>query len=215
LSSLGVKCQGVDTLALTEFSHAAFPVARFDPVLLEELLSACANKVVIENDQVVIRHLFIERRLNPLNLYLTQADAEGRREALREYGNALREIAASGIFPGDLLPKNFGLTRHGRVIFYDYDEIVPIAQCRFRKVPEPRTPEQELAAEPWYGVAENDVFPEEFATFLFTEPAWRRDFAALHGELLRPETWRRLQHDAECSCMPDLYPYRKQARFVP
>ena len=151
-----------------EFSYAAFPVDRFDPELLRELQEEVGNKVTLEDGQVIIKHLYIERRLNPLNLFLEQADGESARLAMREYGNALREISAAGIFPGDLLLKNFGVTRHCRVIFYDYDEIVPIARCNFRKVPEPQTLEQEMAAEPWYSVAENDIFPEEFATFLMS-----------------------------------------------
>ena len=196
-----------------EFSHVAFPLDRFDPDLLAALRAEAGSKLVVEDGKLILRHLFIERRLHPLDLFLKRADRARRRAALREYGNALREIAAAGVFPGDLLLKNFGLTRHGRVIFYDYDEIVPIEQCRFRTVPEPQTPEQEMAAEPWYGVGENDVFPEEFATFLMSDPAWRRDFAELHGDLLRPETWRELQRAAADGRAPDLYPYREAIRF--
>ncbi len=196
-----------------EFSHAAFPVNRFDPGLLQELLDAAPSKVSIEGGQVVIRHLFIERRLNPLNLFLEQADDTALRQAMCEYGNALREIAGAGIFPGDLLLKNFGVTRHGRVIFYDYDEIVPIEDCRFRRIPEPQTPEQEMAAEPWYAVAENDIFPEEFGTFLMTDPRWRRAFLETHADLLRAETWREIQAMVQAEQVPDIYPYRAESRF--
>lgn len=198
-----------------EFSHAAFPVDRFDPALLQELLQAAPSKVCIEGEQVVIRHLFIERRLNPLNLFLEQADDDALRRAMCEYGNALREIAGAGIFPGDLLLKNFGVTRHGRVIFYDYDEIVPIEVCRFRHIPEPQTPEQEMAAEPWYSVAENDVFPEEFGTFLMTDPRWRSAFLEAHADLLRPETWQAIQAAVAAGQVPDVYPYRSETRFAP
>lgn len=196
-----------------EFSHAAFPLDRFDPELLEELKSEAANKVTIENDRVVISHLYIERRLNPLNLYLEQVDEEKQRLAMREYGNALREIAASGIFPGDLLLKNFGVTRHGRVIFYDYDEIVPINECRFREIPEAMTPEQEMASEPWYSIAENDVFPEEFMTFLMNNPAWRKLFREEHGGLAEASTWRDLQEIAALGKSLDVYPYRRLISF--
>ena len=196
-----------------EFSYAAFPVERFDPELLKELTGEASNKVSIEDGKVIIKHLYIERRLNPLNLFLESADEDTRRQAMREYGNALREISASGIFPGDLLLKNFGVTRHCRVIFYDYDEIVPIDQCNFRKVPEPQTYEQEMASEPWYSVAENDVFPEEFATFLMTDLGWRKLFNQEHGDLLRADTWQQLQIDAQQERAPDLYPYRREIRF--
>jgi isocitrate dehydrogenase kinase/phosphatase len=196
-----------------EFSHAAFPLDRFDPELLEELKSEAANKVTIENDRLVISHLYIERRLNPLNLYLEQVDEEKQRLAMREYGNALREIAASGIFPGDLLLKNFGVTRHGRVIFYDYDEIVPINECRFREIPEAMTPEQEMASEPWYSIAENDVFPEEFMTFLMNNPTWRKLFREEHGGLAEASTWRDLQEIAARGKSLDVYPYRRSISF--
>ncbi len=198
-----------------EFSHAALPVDRFDPDLLQQLLEAAPSKVGIEGEQVVIRHLFIERRLNPLNLFLEQASESALRRAMCEYGNALREIAGAGIFPGDLLLKNFGVTRHGRVIFYDYDEIAPIEACRFRRIPEPQTPEQEMAAEPWYSVAENDVFPEEFATFLMTDRRWRRAFLEAHADLLRAGTWRAIQAAVAVGHVPDVYPYRSGIRFSP
>lgn len=196
-----------------EFSYAAFPVERFAPELLQQLQAQASSKVSIEQGKVIIKHLYIERRLVPLNLFLEQADESTARLAMREYGNALREIAVSGIFPGDLLLKNFGVTRHCRVIFYDYDEIVPIDQCNFRKVPEPMTPEQEMAAEPWYSVADNDIFPEEFVTFLMSDPGWRRLFLQEHADLLSAEHWRQLQADAARERTPDLYPYRREIRF--
>ncbi len=196
-----------------EFSYAAFPVTRFAPELLAELQHEAANKISLEDGQVIIKHLYIERRLTPLNLYLEKAaEAQGQR-AMFEYGQALREIAAAGIFPGDLLLKNFGVTRHCRVIFYDYDEIAPIAECHFRKVPEPQTPEQEMAAEPWYSVAENDIFPEEFVTFLMSHPDWRRWFRESHADLLAADTWRQLQQDAAAGRAVDIYPYRQEVRF--
>jgi isocitrate dehydrogenase kinase/phosphatase len=196
-----------------EFSYAAFPIERFDPELLQELQQEAANKVSIEDGKVVIKHLYIERRLNPLNLFLEGVDEEVQRLAIRDYGNALREISAAGIFPGDLLLKNFGVTRHCRVIFYDYDEIVPINQCNFRRVPEARTYEQEMASEPWYSVGEHDIFPEEFATFLMSDPGWRKLLRQEHGDLLQADTWQRLQRDAACGRAPDVYPYRRECRF--
>lgn len=197
-----------------EFSYAAFPVDRFTPELLAELQDEAGNKVSIEDGQVIIKHLYIERRLTPLNLYLEQeADDLAACLAMREYGNALREISGAGVFPGDLLLKNFGVTRHGRVIFYDYDEIVPIAECNFRDIPEPRTPEQEMASEPWYSIAENDIFPEEFATFLISNPKWRKMFRDEHGDLLSAAAWKELQHHASEGKAPDVYPYRREIRF--
>ncbi|MDR9436604.1 MAG: bifunctional isocitrate dehydrogenase kinase/phosphatase [Thiohalophilus sp.] len=176
-----------------EFSYTAFPVERFTDELLEELQTEAASQVSFEDNQLIIKHLFIERRLEPLNLYLERADEEGTRHALQDYGDAIHDIAAAGIFPGDLLTKNFGITSYGRVIFYDYDEIMPMDECHFRHIPPPRYPEDELAAEPWYSVGPNDIFPEEFAVFLFTDPRQRELFTRLHPELLDADYWQQLQ----------------------
>ncbi len=197
-----------------EFSYTAFPRARFTPELLRELQQDAPSQVLLEGDSVVIKHLFIERRLNPLNLFLEEAGPAAAADALREYGDAIKDIAAAGIFPGDLLFKNFGVTRHGRVIFYDYDEIVPISQCRFRRIPPPRTPEDEWAAEPWYSVGPDDVFPEEFATFLFSDPQWRRAFAQRHADLLDAAYWRSIQQEVAAGGFPDVFPYRRHIRFL-
>ncbi len=176
-----------------EFSYTAFPVDRFTDDLLEELKTEAASQVSFEGHQLIIKHLFIERRLEPLNLYLERADEEGIHQALQDYGDAIHDIAAAGIFPGDLLTKNFGITSYGRVIFYDYDEIMPMDECHFRHIPPPRYPEDELAAEPWYSVGPNDIFPEEFAVFLFTVPHQRELFTRLHPELLDAGYWQQLQ----------------------
>jgi len=186
-----------------EFSYTAFPVERFTDDLLAELQEEAASQVTIEDDRLVIKHLFIERRLEPLNLYLERAGAEAARDALQDYGDAIRDIAAAGIFPGDLLPKNFGITRYGRVIFYDYDEIVPLGECNFRRIPPPRYPEDELAAEPWYSVGPNDIFPEEFAGFLFSNPGHRRIFEQLHPGLLNADDWSMLQRYVAEGRYPD------------
>ena len=176
-----------------EFSYTAFPLGRFSDELLDELRSEAASQLIIENDTLIIKHLFIERRLQPLNLYLERAGGGDLEDALREYGNAVREIAAAGLFHGDLLLKNFGYTRHGRVIFYDYDEVMPIGDCKFRKIPPPRNPEDELAGEPWYSIDSNDVFPEEFATFLMTDHEHKQIFTRLHAELFEANYWKQLQ----------------------
>jgi isocitrate dehydrogenase kinase/phosphatase len=198
-----------------EFSYTAFPLARFTPELLAELQQDAPSQVLIEGESVVIKHLFIERRLDPLNLYLETACGPGRVEqALQEYGDAIKDIAAAGIFPGDLLFKNFGVTRHRRVIFYDYDEIVPISQCQFRRIPPPRTPEDEWAAEPWYSVGPDDVFPEEFATFLLNNPDWRRIFVRQHAELMDADYWKALQDTVARGGFPDIFPYRREIRFL-
>ena len=186
-----------------EFSYTAFPLNRFTDELLEELQTEAASQISIEGDQLVIKHLFIERRLEPLNLYLERANAAGVQHALKEYGDAICDISAAGIFPGDLLPKNFGITRYGRVIFYDYDEIVPLLDCNFRHIPPPRYPEDEFAAEPWYSVGVNDIFPEEFPDFLITDPVQRQLLKQLHPNLFQAEYWSTLQSFVAADRYPD------------
>jgi isocitrate dehydrogenase kinase/phosphatase len=186
-----------------EFSFTAFPVDRFNDDLLQELKTEAASQVSIEGDRLVIKHLFIERRLEPLNLYLKRADAKETRHAIKEYGDAIRDIAAAGIFAGDLLIKNFGITSYGRVIFYDYDEIQPLGEVNFRKIPLPQHPEDEMSAEPWYSVGVNDVFPEEFAVFLFGDNEQRKLFKEYHPGLLDAEYWKNLQRVVAEDRFPD------------
>ncbi|HEY5646428.1 MAG TPA: bifunctional isocitrate dehydrogenase kinase/phosphatase [Pseudomonadales bacterium] len=197
-----------------EFENLVLPRNRFDPELLDELLTVAASSVMIEGDKVHIRHVYTERLMTPLNLFIEQASPEEIDEALDEYGNAIKQLAAANIFPGDMLLKNFGITRHGRVVFYDYDEICYLTDVNFRAIPEARTPEEELASEPWYSVGPNDVFPEEFRRFLFGKPGIKRRFTEMHGELFDPEYWKGLQREIRAGHVMDVFPYRRKKRFV-
>jgi isocitrate dehydrogenase kinase/phosphatase len=197
-----------------EFTNLRLPRDRFDPELLEELLAVAAESVTLEEDAVVIHHCYTERQMTPLNLYLEEASDEDIKSALDEYGNAIRQLAAANIFPGDMLLKNFGVTRHGRVVFYDYDEISYLTEVNFREIPEPRTPEEEMAAEPWYSVGPLDVFPEEFPRFLFANPRIKRLFTQLHGEIFDAAYWRGLQASIQQGFVMDVYPYRRRHRFA-
>ena len=196
-----------------EFKNLRLPLARFDPELIDELRAAAPSALRIEGGELRIRHLYTERAMTPLNLYIENASQATLTEALDEYGNAIKQLAAANIFPGDMLLKNFGVTRHRRVVFYDYDEICFLTDVNFRAVPEPRTPEEEMAAEPWYSVGPNDVFPEEFRRFLFGKPEIKRLFAALHGDLFTPEYWRGLQQAIMDGQAMDVFPYRRKRRF--
>jgi len=193
-----------------EFSDFRFPKERFAPDCLAELLEVAPSTVVLEaSGQVLIRHCWTERRMIPLNLYLEQASQEQQKEVLDDYGLAIKQLAAANIFPGDMLLKNFGVTRHGRVVFYDYDEICFLDEVNFRRIPPPRYPEDEMAAEPWYSIAPQDVFPEEFPTFLFADTAQRRLFNELHGELFVAEYWQSLQQAIAAGKIIDVFPYRR------
>ncbi|WP_295436406.1 bifunctional isocitrate dehydrogenase kinase/phosphatase [uncultured Thiodictyon sp.] len=196
-----------------EYSHVAFPLTRIAPELREQLETECADSLEVDGAALIIKHLYIERRMTPLNLYLHTADEDEILHAVREYGDAIRHLAAANIFPGDFLYKNFGVTRQGRVVFYDYDEICYLTECNFREIPEPPYPEMEMSAEPWYSPGPADVFPEEFATFLLTDPRIRRIFLTLHRDLLDPTWWRARQAVIRSGRLDDIFPYPADRRF--
>jgi isocitrate dehydrogenase kinase/phosphatase len=203
-----------DTL---EYSLVALPLERFDAALLEELKSEAASNIEFEDDKVVIKHVYIERRMQPLNLYLAEASADNDaarvRQALHEYGYAIKELAGAGIFPGDMLLKNFGVTRHDRVVFYDYDEIAYMIECNFRRIPPPRSIEDEMSAEPYYSIGPHDVFPEQFARFLVSDPQAREVFLERHADLMQPEYWAGKQARIRAGVQEDVYPYPEEIRF--
>jgi isocitrate dehydrogenase kinase/phosphatase len=203
-----------DTL---EYSDVAFPLARFSDPLLEQLRRDAPSLLETEGDRIVIRHLYIERRMVPLNLYLQDAERSGDEARLehgvREYGNAIRDLVAANIFPGDMLYKNFGLTRQGRVVFYDYDEIEYLTDCQFRDIPAPRNEDDEMAAEPWYPIGRHDVFPEQFERFLLGNPKIRKVFMQHHAELLQRAWWQSHKERIQAGIVDDVFPYPQQMRF--
>jgi isocitrate dehydrogenase kinase/phosphatase len=192
-----------------EFKLVKFPKSRFSPELLEELLTETAGTVHEDGDELVIDHMYIERRMTPLNLYVRMATREQAEKAVLDYGQAIRDLAVTNIFPGDLLLKNFGVTRHGRVIFYDYDELCLVTDCRFREVPEPRYEEDEMLADTWYYVADNDVFPETFINFLGFDPHLKEVFLSAHREVLTAEWWRGIQERLREGDVLEVLPYHK------
>ena len=196
-----------------EFQNFSFPKERFDEELLAELRKVCPSALQENEDEIIIKHLYTERQMIPLNLYIESCSDAELRSALDEYGNAIAQLAAANIFPGDMLLKNFGITRHGRVVFYDYDEISYLSEMNFRKIPEPQTPEQEMASEPWYSVAAEDVFPEEFRRFLFGKRRIKELFTSMHGNLFEAEYWRSLQDAIGDGEVSDVFPYRRKKRF--
>jgi isocitrate dehydrogenase kinase/phosphatase len=195
------------------FKGLAFPIDCFPDDLLAELAFVAPSVVRIEDGTVVLNHLYTERRVRPLNLYLREASEADAVAAILDYGEAIRDLAESNIFPGDLLLKNFGVSRHGRVIFYDYDELATLAECHFRRLPAPRSFEDEMAAEPWFSVAENDVFPEEFIHFMVPAGPLRDAFLAAHRDLLDPDWWTATQERARNGEVPDTFPYAVAKRL--
>ena len=196
-----------------EYRHFSFPRHRFSDELIHELLTIAPSIVTVTDDDVIIKHLYMERRMIPFNIYIETANDADLRYAVNEYGNAIKQLAAANIFPGDMLFKNFGVTRHKRVVFYDYDEITYMNEMNFRTIPEPRYPEDEMAAEPWYSVGINDVFPEEFRTFLLINPKVKTLFNELHQDLFEASYWQHLQNNISQELYPDVFPYHARHRL--
>lgn len=196
-----------------EFENFVLEKRQIDPALMALLLQEAPQKITDLGDKIAIRHLYIERRMVPLNIWLEQVQGQQLRDAIEEYGNAIRQLAAANIFPGDMLFKNFGVTRHGRVVFYDYDEICYMTEVNFRDIPPPRYQEDEMASEPWYSVAPGDVFPEEFRHWLCADPRIKPLFEEMHAELFQAEYWRALQARIRHGHVEDVYAYRRRQRF--
>jgi len=190
-----------------EFKRIRLPRARFAPDMLEELVAECALNVQPEGNDLVIGHAYIERRMVPLNLYLRTATPEQAELAVIDYGQSIRDLAYTNIFAGDLLLKNFGVTRHSRVIFYDYDELCRVTDCRFRDLPQAQSVEDEMRDEPWFHVADNDVFPETFLRFLGFEGRLLDVFLEKHGEILEAGWWRTLQERLTAGDVVEVLPY--------
>ena len=196
-----------------EFENFVLEKRQISAALMALLQAEVPEKIADLGDRIVIRHLYIERRMVPLNIWLELVEGQQLRDAIEEYGNAIRQLAAANIFPGDMLFKNFGVTRHGRVVFYDYDEICYMTEVNFRDIPPPRYPEDELSSEPWYSVAPGDVFPEEFRHWLCADPRIGPLFEEMHADLFRAEYWRSLQARIREGHVEDVYAYRRRQRF--
>ena len=210
-----------DTL---EYSLVAFPRQRFSDELIAEIQKFAPSQIEISDrdgdgqQEVIIQHLYIERRLIPLNMHLQEALEAGARQQMErsviEYGNAIKDLVAANIFPGDMLWKNFGVTRDGKVVFYDYDEIEYLTDCHFRRVPQPRTEEEEMSGEIWYTVRPHDVFPETFAPFLLGNDAVREVFMQHHADLLGVEFWQSHKERILAGHVYDVFPYDTRRRFT-
>ena len=199
-----------DTL---EYSNVAFPHERFEQELVDELRHYCPSLLEQDGDVLVLRHVYIERRMIPLNIYLQEASLGQIEAAVIEYGNAIKDLLRANIFPGDMLWKNFGVTRHGKVVFYDYDEIEYLTDCNFRKVPAARNEEEEMSGEIWYRVGPRDVFPETFGPFLLGNPGVRNVFMRHHADLLDAAYWHAHKERILAGYVHDVFPYEPSKRF--
>ena len=199
-----------DTL---EYSNVAIPMDRIDPELLAELRRSAAGSIEEIGDKLVIRHVYIERRMEPLDHYLAQASPARKRRAIQDFGQSIRDMVGANIFPGDMLKKNFGVTRSRRVVFYDYDEICYITDCNFRRIPPARSYEDEISDTPWYSIGQNDVFPESFGPFFFTNNEDMALFKKDHAELLDPAWWNRTKDTILAGGLIDVFPYPIKRRF--
>ena len=199
-----------DTL---EYSSVALPLSRLDDALLRELEKEVPSMIEYEGENLVIKHLYIERRMVPLNIFLQSGDDAAVEHGIKEYGKAIKELMQANIFPGDMLYKNFGVTRHGRVVFYDYDEIEYLTDCNVRAVPPPRNEEDELSGEPWYAVGPHDIFPETYGTFLLGDPRVREYFMKHHADFFEPALWQSHKDHLLKGELPDFFPYDEAVRF--
>ena len=196
------------------FRHLRFPAARFDPALLRELRESCAASVVEDGEDVVLELCYVQRRLRPLDLYLREQGAEAQREAALDYGQAIVDLARNDIFPGDMLLKNFGVSRHRRVVFYDYDEIRAVSELQFRDWPAATSHEEQIADEPWFHVGPDDVFPERFGQFMGLPPPLLAALRTTHPGLFQPQWWRDLQGRLRAGQWPDTPPYPDALRLA-
>ena len=208
---------------MLEYSSVVLPLYRFTDDLLADLKGTCESSIsFITNeegvDQLILDHVYIERRMVPLNLAIEEAqqkeDMERLEFLIRSFGDAIKELSAANIFPGDLLYKNFGVTRLERVVFYDYDEIVYLTDCNFRKIPAPRNTQELMSAEPWYSVEKNDIFPEEFSRFLLGNDKIKEFFMKYHADLLDADFWIQKQQNIKKGIYEDVYPYPQSYRMI-
>jgi isocitrate dehydrogenase kinase/phosphatase len=196
-----------------EYSQVALPRARFHPELIRELMQMCPSLVELDASTVVLKHVYIERRMTPLNIYLQHATDAELDAAIRGYGQAIKDLAAANIFPGDMLYKNFGVTRLGRIVFYDYDEIEYMTDCNFRQIPQSAHEDDELSGEPWYRVEKGDVFPENWGPFLLGDPRIRAALMKHHADLFTPGFWQARKERILRGQLEDVFPYPPEKRF--
>ena len=196
-----------------EFRYLAFDLSRFSDELLEQMKSQIGSSMVISDKALILKHVYVERKMTPLNLYINQCDNKTLESVMHDYGKAIKELAGANIFPGDMLMKNFGVTRWGRVVFYDFDEICPLTDCNFREVPQTQNALEELSSNSYFDIAENDIFPSQFKVFFSANDIAFNYFNNEHSNLFLATFWQECQQQVKAGYLPDVYPYKQSWRF--
>ncbi|MEH6815800.1 MAG: bifunctional isocitrate dehydrogenase kinase/phosphatase [Pseudoalteromonas distincta] len=196
-----------------EFRYLAFDLSRFSDELLEQMKSQIGSSMVISGKALILKHVYVERKMTPLNLYITRCDNKTLERVMHDYGKAIKELAGANIFPGDMLMKNFGVTRWGRVVFYDFDEICPLTDCNFREVPQTQNALEELSSNSYFDIAENDIFPSQFKVFFSANEIAFNYFNNEHSNLFLATFWQGCQQQVHNGYLPDVYPYKQSWRF--
>ncbi|MBH0018958.1 bifunctional isocitrate dehydrogenase kinase/phosphatase [Pseudoalteromonas sp. SWXJ133] len=196
-----------------EFRYLAFDLSRFSDELLEQMKSQIGSSMVISGKALILKHVYVERKMTPLNLYINQCDNKTLERVMHDYGKAIKELAGANIFPGDMLMKNFGVTRWGRVVFYDFDEICPLTDCNFREVPQTQNALEELSSNSYFDIAENDIFPSQFKVFFSANEIAFNYFNNEHSNLFLATFWQGCQQQVHNGYLPDVYPYKQSWRF--
>ena len=196
-----------------EFRYLAFDLSRFSDELLEQMKSQIGSSIVISGKALILKHVYVERKMTPLNLYINQCDNKTLESVMHDYGKAIKELAGANIFPGDMLMKNFGVTRWGRVVFYDFDEICPLTDCNFREVPQTQNALEELSSNSYFDIAENDIFPSQFKVFFSANEVAFNYFNNEHSNLFLATFWQDCQQQVHNGYLPDVYPYKQSWRF--
>ncbi|MBB1402096.1 bifunctional isocitrate dehydrogenase kinase/phosphatase [Pseudoalteromonas sp. SG45-1] len=196
-----------------EFRYLAFDLSRFSDELLEQMKNQIGSSMVISGKALILKHVYVERKMTPLNLYINQCDNKTLESVMHDYGKAIKELAGANIFPGDMLMKNFGVTRWGRVVFYDFDEICPLTDCNFREVPQTQNALEELSSNSYFDIAENDIFPSQFKVFFSANEVAFNYFNNEHSNLFLATFWQDCQQQVHNGYLPDVYPYKQSWRF--
>lgn len=196
-----------------EFEYFKIPLKRVSSELMKELRNTTNSLLQIKEDYLILKHLYTERKMIPLNIFLETCTVEEGKRAVEDYGRAILQLAQANIFPGDMMTKNFGLTRQKRVIFYDYDEIEFLGDMNFREKPKAENYEQIYAAEPWYEIKKNDVFPEDFRRWMIGRADLKPHFLEYHKDLFDPRYWNSIQQRIQKGELIHAFPYPEEIRF--